>query len=81
MHTKDRAALRTGPFYIFIYDEIIDANFFYAAQIADYTCSILGAVAFIQVLHAWARKFSALVTKLQFPGYHLFAVLNLAGYA
>jgi hypothetical protein len=78
MHANHRAALRTRPFNIFVFDKIDDANFLYAYEIFKYTCSVIGSIALIQMGKACARKLVTFEAILNFPFYHLFTVFNFA---
>ncbi len=80
VHTKHRAAFRASPIFIFGFDKILDADFFDAGQIADWTRFVLGLITLVQMDQTCARKRIAFETIFKIPHYHFFAVLDVASY-
>ena len=58
MNTDYLAALRTGPFFLFPFNKIPDAEFSDVLQIVDHAHTILGSVPLIQVIQSAQGKFS-----------------------
>jgi hypothetical protein len=80
MHTQRRTALRTGPFFVFVFNEFHYADRLYAFQIFQYACSIFGSITLIQMIEAFARELIAVETILKLPLDQIFAVFYPAIY-
>lgn len=79
MHAKHPATLRTSPFSLIAYDEIIHPIILNGIQVFDHARAIFGPVAFIQMFHAGTWKLITLKAILIIPVRKYFAVLDLAG--
>ena len=56
MNTYQLAALRTGPSFLFVSNEMSYAELLYVHEIINHTHAILGSIALIQVIQPVARK-------------------------
>ena len=81
MHAEHGTAVGTGPFLVFVPDEISYADAFNAGQIIDWARPILQRVALIEVCQALAGELVAVEAILASPVCQLLAVLNSARYA
>jgi hypothetical protein len=56
VNTNYLTALKTGPPFLFVHDEMLYAELPYVLEIVNHAHTILGSIALIQVVQPGARK-------------------------
>jgi hypothetical protein len=74
MNTNDLAALGAGPPFLFVSNKMSYAKRLYVYEIVNHTHTVLGSIAFIQVIQPVARK---TVTTEAVPGSTLHYLLTV----
>ena len=81
MNANHLTALRAGPPFLFVSNQMSDTRFLYGSEIVEHAHPILIPVAFIQLFEPGAGKVAATAAVFVFPCDELIANLNFAGNA
>jgi hypothetical protein len=76
MNTNYLATLGTGPPFLFVSNDLPYANLLYVHEIVNHTHTILGSIAFIQVIQPVARKAVTVEAVPDFTSHYLLAVFD-----
>ena len=81
MNGQNRVALRTGPFFLLVFNKAPDPEFLNMIEVLKHAHPVFETIALIQIFQSFAGKAGTTGTESLIAGLQFIAIHNFAGHA